>query len=271
MSKPTKIVVVHGTQFHCDELTAVALLHVFKPEFEYVISRIPHQAPIPELADYVIDVGREFDGVTKFDHHQWEHGKSSAGLLWDHVKPAGSTYNQLDKFIELIDQHDVGLRPATAFEYPRIIAHFNTADIYDTAAQMDAFKKALQVAITVIEGIKSGDESAVEVERYLNTRLANLSTWEREQHVLISNRWLRGWNSTLNGELTPEIHYIIWPKEQDNPTGEWQIQVLTQHSSTYALHGPRLEPSDKMTFVHSNGFFGVAPTKFELLAYIENM
>jgi len=266
-------VITHSGTFHADEVTAIALLQVFTQQ-DHNIVRIGHQDPIPTGADFVIDVGRQYDGQTLFDHHQNTiipdqedaiENMSSAGLIWNYLDIA-DMYPKITEFIRLVDQNDVGIRKASSFEYPRLIGSFNTDDIYNNNIQMLAFIDALHTAKTVIRSMKAYQDEIDEVETTLIVRLASLSEWEVTNGVLIANKYLKGWDTFLNGELTPHLRCIMWPKNDDST--EFQAQVLPQVSGKYGLHGKGFKPSDKMTFVHSNEFFCVADTKEIMLAYL---
>jgi len=54
---------------HADEVTAIALLKVFTDD-EIIVKRINHNTIDYDKYDMVIDMGRKFDGVKYFDHHQ---------------------------------------------------------------------------------------------------------------------------------------------------------------------------------------------------------
>ena len=77
-----KLIATHNKMFHADEVTAIALLQVFK-DFEIEVERICHDSKDFSKYDFVIDISKTFDGKKYFDHHQYKGGKSSAGLIWD--------------------------------------------------------------------------------------------------------------------------------------------------------------------------------------------
>ncbi len=258
-------VVTHNGQFHADEITAIALLKSFYPEHIFKIKRIPHQAEIPENAYFVIDIGRKYDGQKFFDHHQWKHGKSSAGLIWDYIN-IQKQYPKLSEFIDLVDQHDVGLRKATQFEYPSLIAAYNSDKIYNDEEQMKCFNKALDFAVTVITSMKKYQDALDETERTLLTYINNRSEWEIANNVLILPGYLKGWNLFINGQMSPDIKVITWPKEDSE---EWQAQVPAETPGSYELIGDKFKQDESMTFVHASGFFCVAPNKQTMLNYIE--
>ena len=81
-------VVTHNGNFHADDVFSIAVLKHVLPTFKLVRTR---DKALIESADYVIDVGGEYDPETnRFDHHQRggagerENGIpfSSFGLVW---------------------------------------------------------------------------------------------------------------------------------------------------------------------------------------------
>lgn len=259
-----KKIILHRASFHADELTACALLKVFTDD-TYIISRIPHQAEIPSDADFVIDIGRKYDGINLFDHHQREesdpmYNLSSAGLIWKYLN-LSEQYPAISDFIKLIDENDVGIRKAAPFEYPRIIGSYNTDNIYDDAAQLTAFYKAMDVAVTVITSMRDYQDKLHHTEQAINNLLAEHTTG----NILVASEYLIGWDKFLNVETTPHIRCLVWPKENSS---EYQAQVIPTKSGEYGLHGSRFEPDESMTFVHSNGFFCVSPDEQTMLTYL---
>jgi uncharacterized UPF0160 family protein len=109
----------HNGVAHADEITAFALLSAFSGSF-LEPTRVAHQTSQEELKeyDYVIDIGRKFDGVQFFDHHQYEGGKSSAGLIWDHIQEqiGFGLYPEVDMLVTMVDEHDTGERKTGRFE-----------------------------------------------------------------------------------------------------------------------------------------------------------
>ena len=85
-------IVTHSGTFHADELLAVAALLMLIKNAPYEVVRTRDKSII-DSADYVVDVGGEYDPTTnRFDHHQ--HGGagsrdngipySAFGLVWKH-------------------------------------------------------------------------------------------------------------------------------------------------------------------------------------------
>ena len=86
--------ITHDGVFHCDEVTAIAVLHELYPEAELTRTRDPEilKAGLADPEAILVDVGDVYDeDLFNYDHHQRENKPdprtngvpySSAGLVW---------------------------------------------------------------------------------------------------------------------------------------------------------------------------------------------
>ena len=261
-----KTIITHNGTFHADEITAIALLQIFTKD-RYSITRVPHQSEL-KRADFTIDIGKILDpSLGLFDHHQYELGLSSAGLIWLYLGLT-TDYPEISKLVALVDQNDVGIRKALSHEYSRIIGSYNTSCTNNDSLQQIAFIQAIEVAVRVIRSMKDAQDLSYETEKLITAAFLNRTFLAIEKGIVVVPKYLVGWDKFLNGQSTPKIRAIVWPKDEHIPEGEWNAQVIPTLSGEYGLHGTRFEQSDKMTFVHANGFFCVAPDKNTMLAYL---
>ena len=105
-------VVVHDGIFHADDVFCVALLKECYDE-NIVVKRVPHNANFDKygMDTLICDVGNEYDGQYKFDHHQIpaRHLKTTElraaiGLLWDSY--GNELYHRTTSLFHDIDKHD---------------------------------------------------------------------------------------------------------------------------------------------------------------------
>ena len=266
--KNTITVATHAGIFHADEVSAIALLKIFNPDATVIVNRYAHQTPVEDMepCDFIIDTGKVHDGVKRFDHHQYEGGKSSAGLIWDHIKEtcylADDEYPSIDKLVELVDANDVGDRKAELWEYSRLVGNYNSPTPYDDLEQHGAFHKALDFATVTFKALKKSDEDFALAE----SKVAHSDTLEELPCVLDLGTYTPNWQRVVTGLSEPDVYAVIWfVPEKD----QWNVQVPAKIEGSYDLHGRRLRPSDKMVFVHATGFFGVAPDKETLIEYLK--
>ena len=165
----------HHGQFHCDEVTACALLKAFyaTDKDEVFIHRVDWnrytgsewKKRFEDLGYdtvFVLDTGREYDpDRLLFDHHQYspqEMPKSSAGLVFDWLYEKDYmmdiAYNELRPIIDKIDLDDVGLRPAEPWELSWIIKTFNDPRNQFGKKQCRHFYKAVDFVYTMLSGVK---------------------------------------------------------------------------------------------------------------------
>ena len=86
------LVATHDGVFHADEIMAIALLRLAAGSGVTTTVVRSRDAKDWERADFVIDVGRKYDGIKWFDHHQPEGagrranglGYAAFGLIWQH-------------------------------------------------------------------------------------------------------------------------------------------------------------------------------------------
>ena len=254
-----KRIYTHNGTFHADEVTAVALLHVFKPD-NYEIKRVQHQTTEFPDAAYVIDTGRQYDNTTRFDHHQWEGGLSSAGLMWKHLGLKG--YTQIDELILAVDANDVGTKPATQFEYSRIVSLYNHTSIHGDDQDFQ-FYKAVKFSIDIIQAMKANQD----ILNHSKSVCDESPYWPGTDTVLNLGTWQLGWGNFINGETRPNIEAVVWCDEH---LGTWNIQTTNKSTTSYEKVGRKLLPYDKMNFVHANNFFAVAATEELMDHYIKN-
>ena len=255
-------IATHNGVFHADEITAIALLVVFN-DVNYIISRLTHQSSNFEDYDYVIDIGRIFDDVKYFDHHQWKGGQSSAGLIWNNIqnKLDIDDYPEISELVELIDSVDVGDYRSKPYEYPALVSGFNHHEPYQEI-QLSRFHDAVSFAITTISSMKRKQDdiyvASNTIESYINAN--------EYIGILKFDKYVPYWNYVINGENTSSYSAVYWPNDE----GTFSAQVVPMDSKTNAFFGYAFLPDDSMEFVHSNGFYCVAKTEEIMVNYLQN-
>jgi len=255
-----RVVATHNKIFHADEVSAVALLKIFVDE-DIIIKRIDHNTTDFKKYDMVIDVGKKFDGVKFFDHHQNRGGKSSAGLIWEYVG-LEEKYPKISKLIRMIDAHDVGEIKAKAFEYPTLIQCFNSKSIYDEVAQYMAFSRAVDFAMTVFSSLKDAQD---ELEKAKDIVVSSYH-FENNPKIIELESFTPHWSSYINGELTPNVKAVVW---QDMDNGNYKVKIVPKRLGSFELNSKSLKQDITMEFVHSAGFFAIAKNKEVMLQYLE--
>ncbi|WP_121628735.1 MYG1 family protein [Poseidonibacter antarcticus] len=204
-----KQIATHNKIFHADEITAIALLKVFKKD-TIVVNRVDHSTEDFSNFDMLIDIGRKFDGVKYFDHHQYKGGKSSAGLIWDYVG-LEKEYPKVSRFINLIDKNDVGIKRAGEFEFPSLIRAFNSKEI-NNEEQNICFNKAVDFTITVLNSMKTMEEDILEAKDIVN----NSYFFESNKHIIELDKYTPHWSTFINGNTMPNIKAVVWEDTNEN-------------------------------------------------------
>jgi len=251
MKKQVKRIVTHQGIFHSDEITAIALLGVFKPD-DYSIERLSHNDPIenPQDYDYIIDIGRQYDGVRFFDHHQnnpKDDDRASAGLIWDYLDVDCIDYLDIKAFVAQVDANDLGLREPEVHSIISLIKSLNTADIY-SKEQDEAFMFALDIVTKYIQSLK--DQADIRTETY-----ARLNECRTHHNILISeDGFIPEWQYHL--VHSKYYDFFMWFDEKQDT---WKIQSVPIKYGSFEFK-KSLESSKKnneVTFVHNGKFFAV--------------
>jgi uncharacterized UPF0160 family protein len=193
--------VTHNGQFHADEITAVALLHLFDKinlaETNIMRTREPG---IIEQADIVLDVGGVHNEVScRFDHHQIPDGTvSSAGLVWAWIKKSNSQeYPEIDALIKAVDAHDCGIQMMPDFSYTHIIASYNDPNPLADEQQFIAFNKALAVALSLLSALIEKQKQRLPTLNMIKKAVVEVVGAQR---VLILPEYCKGWSEFINGQ-----------------------------------------------------------------------
>ncbi len=256
----TKQIATHNKIFHADEVTAIALLKIFT-EDEIVVERIDHDTSDFSKYDLVIDIGKKFDGVKYFDHHQYKGGKSSAGLIWEYLG-FEDEYPKISKLIKIIDDNDVGIKKAKPFEYSSLLKCYNTSKI-TSAKQDEAFDKAVEFAMTVLNSMADLEEELQAVKNIANESFI----FDNNSNILELNRFTPHWTTYINGELTPHIKAVVWEDEDEK---NYKVKIPPKYLGSFELNGKALVQDNSMEFVHSSGHFAIAKDEDTMKKYLKS-
>ena len=267
----------HFAMRHLDEITFAALFIVFVNK-NFKIERVPHQTPVEQLedADIVFDIGKKYDGLKWFDHHQFnphtECPKSAAGLGWEFIKAAtGINIPKIDRLVELIDKHDCGIQAAGEFELPSVFAVLNANDVY-SKEQDEGFWEDVQFMVRYIRRIVENHKKEQEAEEIIkNSKTLN---GEGLPQVLELSKFTPFWSKFINGKKTGNsIEVVIWEDKNPNQEVNWYAQVVPlepEGEGRMKRVGIGLMPDDKMFFVHKSHFIAGAKEKNTLIEYLQN-
>ena len=245
---------------HADEITAVALIKIFIDK-DIEIDRLPHKSDPKILKEYnfVIDIGRKYDGKRYFDHHQYKGGKSSAGLIWEYIGKE-SEYPKITKLIEKVDRHDVGIEKAKDFEYSNLLRCFNVKD-YLGKMQDEAFLEAVNFSYRVLKYIKKSEDSAKEAESIVK----NSYIFEGMPNVLELEKFNPFWNIYINSKEMPFIDVVVWESKEDN---SYKAKVAPKDAGSFELNAKPFKADTLASFVHSTGYFALFENRDKLKKYL---
>lgn len=222
----TRSVGVHDGTFHADEVTAVALLIVFKLVDRDKIVR-SRDAQVLDECEYVCDVGGIYDPSCKrFDHHQSNYtGElSSAGMIWRYLKDqkmiSGSTYDFLNRSLILgVDAHDNGrAKLEVGFcSFSQVVTNFVPC-VYDAPKedQMAAFLKAVDFTVGHLERL-------FERLHYIHSAQEKVAlAMKKKEHFLYFEEaipWMESFFE-MGGNTHPAL-FVVMPS-----SGHWKLRGI---------------------------------------------
>lgn len=242
LRKPIRVV-THSGSFHADDILAVATLQLFlKGRVKVVRSR--EQVDI-DAADYVVDVGGEYDVKrNRFDHHQANGAGARAngipyasfGLVWKTfgAKLCGSekAAEAIDRgFVQPVDAIDNGMEITSSLfpdVYPYSFGNGLSAflpswkEVRDESVKTDAmFMKAVAMARAVltreIQRAKDGEEGRLFAEKAYQAA-------EDKRVVTMDQSY--PWTEVLCSH--PEPLYAIYPQGD-----KWHVKAVRSNPRSF--------------------------------------
>lgn len=181
-------VITHDGCFHTDEVVASMLLDLYFNGIDLIRTRDENIINNTENA-IIVDVGGRYDGIRRFDHHQYpnEHGfserweptskvpLSSAGMVWKHfgerlikkifpdtsnddvnkiyIKMYNNFFMEIDANDNGVDQYPSNIVSKKIFPINATligtIGRFNGTNVYNSELQYDLFLEAMEFAETM--------------------------------------------------------------------------------------------------------------------------
>lgn len=250
-----KTIICHNGQFHADEITAIALALIFLDYDDAPIHRSREQSLI-DGSSLVIDVGGIHDPQNgKFDHHHFDkdhklYGKSSAGLIWDHIKSTlslGIPYTFIDFLVKDVDAQDTGIKLQEQFHFCNLVSSFNTEDVY-SRDQDAAFLTAIDFVQKYLQRMMAKADTSYQqaklakntpIQEILGMKIACLARTEG----YISKDHFIGLADIL----------ISWDSDQK----AWTVLMLAIETGSFTSKYT-LEPAEDLqeVFTHKAGFIG---------------
>ncbi|MFT6925802.1 MAG: uncharacterized UPF0160 family protein [Psychromonas sp.] len=252
--------VTHDGSFHADEVTAVALLLLYKivdsNQLEIIRTR---NIDLIKQADIVLDVGGIHDIKTcRFDHHQIKDGQvSSVGMVWSWIKQKTCEESpEIDAFVLAIDKHDCGIEKMSDFSFTAIIAAYNCADLFNEKQQQLAFYDAFKMALKFLTHLQ---KKQLQLKRSAKIIAVSEVKEIGKNKVLILSEYAPSWPDLVHGESKyTEITHVLWFVKEKN---QWCIQIPSDKKNSFVMGHPKLNDDDNAIFIHQNGFFGVYKSK----------
>jgi uncharacterized UPF0160 family protein len=289
------VIVTHSGNFHPDDSFAVASLRLLlKKPVKVRRSRDPE---VWKTGDYVVDVGGEYDPVTRrFDHHQIggagarENGIPYAafGLVWKTygTQIAGSTEaaEAIDKkLVAQIDAMDNGTGafvPVQADAYPYTVGNVILANLPTWKEDRTGTDAKFLDAVAFAEKVLAR-EIRIAADTLEGRKLVEKLYRESPRKDVVTFDSGYPWHDVLH--RFPEALFVVEPAAEDGVTQGWKVRTVHKASHTFenrkdlpaswaGLRDAQLAAVTGVPdalFCHNKRFIAVAKSKEGALALAE--
>lgn len=286
--KKNKILVTHNGAFHVDDLFATATLSILHDGNIKIIRTRDRE--IMKKADYVYDVGGEYDGVKLFDHHQKGGAGarpngipySSFGLIWraygEKICGDKEVANKIDeRIVQSVDAKDNGFdifTPKIAgvdpYSVNAIFMAFYPTWKEDNSNVDKIFKGQVRKIIPLLSREIEIAKADIEGEKII-TEAYNKS--ENKKIIIIEKALSRYLLQDVLPKF-PEPIYFIYPSGHDD---SWKVEAVREDITT--MKSRKLFPESwrglmngdqnlrdltgvaDIMFCHQSGFFAHVASK----------
>jgi len=270
-------ILTHSGVAHLDEVFAIAAIIIAKG---YDLSNVDvvRTFDVEEASkgyDYVVDFGGEYDGISRFDHHQGGddvHGKSSFGLVVESMEELSSLRG--NAFVERVDFQDNNGPKATIAKYLGSDASLGQwFDSFELLEQMmlsefsgGDIKFALTMATKVISNelekaqAKAEAESNMESAEVINVN--GLTVLICDFDVVSNPKYFTIGNAVTGAKAVEVGAELILGKGRDP----------SQYSLVRTKQGEYLDLSvleGRVPFAHKGGFFAALSRDEDWKAIVE--
>lgn len=243
LDESIRTVAVHGSNFHSDDVFAVAALKMIYPGIEVIRTR---DEKLLNSADIRIDVGFEYNHENRtYDHHQKggagvrDNGipYSSFGLIWKHygteICGSDEIVSRLDeKIVQKIDGVDAGyFKPRKDdndrdFYLSSAISYLNPGWMDNNPDYDSAFDKAVDFAQDVLKGMIAVEKGRIVARDIVREAI---SRQEGKPYIILDRKC--PWEETTINES--DALYVISGYET-----KWMVSAVPVVHGQYDLRKP---------------------------------
>ena len=250
-------IATHNQSFHADEIIAIALFTSLFDDDNYEIIRTRNEDILLDC-DVVVDVGGEyFPAAEQFDHHQFKkddplYGKSSAGLIADHI---GLTYEPFIDLVKAVDIRDTQGPHKCVKQYDDLFEDIRDCNLEDTSSP--AQDKMFQALVNIFTRYFQEQIDFKAVCRFIS---AIAKDNQQEVRKIFSERKSTLIISHIEGHKvlhTPTFKYLpvkYLPTECETPLFITWDHTQKCWSLTCNTKCARIVNVDNAKFIHANGF-----------------
>ena len=262
-------VLVHDGPFHADDVFAVALLKYYYKDKTIKVTR--SRTANYDNFDYVVDVGRKYDGVKFFDHHQgglyWDNEipKASLGLLFEDLYKTKLDAYVFKTILEIlvypIDARDCGYMTINQYQHLGLWVEAMVPGwtVKDPNVIEEKFNISVDMAKNIIAGV---------MERALLKKSASILVEDALHNSVYKGVLILNIPAPWKHVVTyGDVRFVAHPRDG---SPEWNIQAINKPTKTYDLEEPLPKSIDKdVIFVHNSRHLATVANKEKLFEIID--
>ena len=201
-----KTVVVHGNNFHADDVAFVALIkECHNPNVQVIRTNDLKDISVGD-GTIVADVGGDYDGEWMYDHHQFnwsnpDEARSAVGLFYDDW--CNPIYHRIKPMIREIDRFDAGGGGQCSSLIGHVVTDMNPLWCEERTPEAfnQKFDEAVELLCVMIRARIMGNLAAIKAEKWLDEHTTIMS-----DGIVILNKFVpwRAWAARH-----PEVKAII--------------------------------------------------------------
>ena len=241
-----KIIVAHDGDFHADDVCAVAVLSIlYKGRIRVIRTR---DEKLFDIADIILDVGGQHDGVRFFDHHQIGGAGerpngipyASFGLIWkafgEKVAGSASVAARFDaEFVQSVDAGDngvetftVGPAGAAPFTLSYMVYMLNPTWHHNRDEEKDAaFLRSVDLVKNIIEQVLAQFRAVEEAHDLVKSDIDRAALGDKRIVELHGNY---PWMDVVEKEA-PEALFVVYKRAN----GNWSAKGVRKSHREYEV------------------------------------
>jgi len=235
------ILATHDGIFHADDVFACAILKLIHKDIKIIRTRDNEEL---SKADVCVDVGRKYDGIKNFDHHQNIFSLrrnnipyASAGLIWKHfgrkLIKSLIAFNHIDEILQTIDAADNGInilevkkefKDVFPYTLSKFIDSFNPILNEENLDYDKAFLIAVEFAVIILQNEITIANNLELSRKIINKAILNAKK-DNKKYIVLSSL-ITGWKEFIDDK---DILFVVYK----HPDKNWCVHSIPVEENSF--------------------------------------